>query len=417
VQVITIEDTAPPVVVCPSDIVLNCGESTDTSATGAVIIISDCSDVTIIYSDSITGSCPQILTRSWSIFDACGNSITCEQIITINDVQAPTIICPPDTMLTCGSLVDTSATGVAVAIDSCSSVTVTYEDEFSGGCSQTVTRTWTATDECGNSATCKQIIEVVDDSPPAITCPADITLDCNQETDTTVTGSATATDDCQATISISYTDVLTGICPQFINRTFTASDGCGNTASCTQLITITDTIPPTIICPPDVTVFCREEGDFSKTGWPTISDNCPSRVIITRVDSLLHGECPGQLQRKFTATDRCGNMSTCIQIIDIIERPLPLPSQKPDPTIEVFQNDPNPWTNETSIGFIMHEPGMLRFTLYNDRGKIEYRFAQFYSRGEHEISIDANKLNSLGVKYYVFETETERLVKQMIYLE
>ena len=418
IQTITIEDTSPPVISCPLNITIDCGDPVDTTATGSVTVISDCSNVVVSYSDNRTGACPVTLTRTWTVVDDCGNVTTCDQIITVEDSKPPTLICPPDTTLGCGELADTSATGVAVAIDSCSSVTVTYSDEIEGGCSQSVTRTWTATDSCGNSATCVQVISVVDDSPPVITCPADLTVGCTESTDTSSTGSATATDDCQLSVLITYTDVVTGICPRVITRTFTADDGCGNIVTCDQTITIDDTIPPSIVCPPDVTVFCREEGDFAKTGWPTVADNCPSGVVVTHRDSLLHGECPGQLQRKFTATDRCGNSSTCIQIIDIIERPMPIiMNNDPEPILEVFQNDPNPWTNETRISFVMHEPGMVRFTLYNDAGKIEYRTAQFYSRGEHEINIDADKLNSLGVKYYVFETERERVIKQMIYLE
>ena len=35
--------------------------------------------------------------------------------------------------------------------------------------------TWTATDSSGNSTTCVQLVTVVDDTPPTLTCPANIT--------------------------------------------------------------------------------------------------------------------------------------------------------------------------------------------------------------------------------------------------
>ena len=39
-----------------------------------------------------------------------------------------------------------------------------------------ITRTWTATDDCGNASTCMQTITVEDMTAPVITCPADATV-------------------------------------------------------------------------------------------------------------------------------------------------------------------------------------------------------------------------------------------------
>ena len=44
-----------------------------------------------------------------------------------------------------------------------------------------------------------------------ITCPADVNLDCTDSTDPGDTGEATATDDCDTAVAITYTDnVITG---------------------------------------------------------------------------------------------------------------------------------------------------------------------------------------------------------------
>src|SRR6187551_3209722 len=68
------------------------------------------------------------------------------------------------------------------ATDACDvSVTITFVDVSTpGSCSgnYSTTRTWTATDDCGNTTTCSGTIVVRDITPPIITCPANVTVSC-----------------------------------------------------------------------------------------------------------------------------------------------------------------------------------------------------------------------------------------------
>src|SRR5690606_34225521 len=70
----------------------------------------------------------------------------------------------------------------------------------------THTVTWTVTDTAGLTATCDQTITVVDDTPPVITCPTPL---ASYDTDpdqchSTLSFTATATDNCTGSPTISY---------------------------------------------------------------------------------------------------------------------------------------------------------------------------------------------------------------------
>ncbi len=87
---------------------------------------------------------------------------------------------------------------------------------------------------------CSVDITVEDNIPPQITCPADVTIECDESTDPSNTGQATATDNCDPTLFIGFTEVQTGTCPPegTITRSWSAIDECGNGDSCTQTITL-----------------------------------------------------------------------------------------------------------------------------------------------------------------------------------
>jgi uncharacterized repeat protein (TIGR03806 family) len=78
-----------------------------------------------------------------------------------------------------------------------------------------------------------------DSTPPSLVCPADVTTTCDGSVAPSATGSATATDNCAATPSVTFSDsVAGGPCPapRIITRTWRATDDCGNTATCRQVI-------------------------------------------------------------------------------------------------------------------------------------------------------------------------------------
>ena len=139
-------------------------------------------------------SCPEIITRTWTYTDDCGNNVTTSQTITVNDTIPPMadnlndeqhLVLPP---------VDINVvTGVS---DNCSTPTVTHFSDVSDGgfCPEIVTRTYRITDDCGNEIYRSQNFMVGDPFPEA-GFTASVTEMNNLETDVdffnTTTGAVT----------------------------------------------------------------------------------------------------------------------------------------------------------------------------------------------------------------------------------
>ena len=106
-----------------------------------------------------------------TVTDDSEASDTCEATVTVIDVTLPEIACPADAELECPADTSPAATGTATATDNCTAEPdVTFEDASIPGCggTETITRTWNATDDSGNSASCEQTIVTVDTVPPEV---------------------------------------------------------------------------------------------------------------------------------------------------------------------------------------------------------------------------------------------------------
>ncbi|HXG65727.1 MAG TPA: hypothetical protein VNO70_11520, partial [Blastocatellia bacterium] len=240
-KTVNVVDTTPPVITCPPNRTLECPADTSPATTGVATATDNCDATpTVTFADAVVNGCgnTRTITRTWTATDDCGNSSSCVQTIAVVDTTDPVLTgCPADASVQC--LTDVPAAPTVTANDACDGpLTVSFTETQSNpgsSCDNVITRTWTATDACGNSASCTQRITVDDTTPPEITCPPDITVNaCGAEVVPApdFTGGS-ATDNC-GTPTVTSSDA--GECPRIV-RTWTATDSCGNTASCEQIIT------------------------------------------------------------------------------------------------------------------------------------------------------------------------------------
>ena len=135
-------------------------------------------------------------------------------------------------------LEDASATDICSSFD-IEETSVTTPGDAAGN--YVIVRTFTATDDAGNSASATQTITIQDTTAPEFTfVPADYTVECSDEMPM---DDATASDNCgEVTIEVSSETTAGDAAGNYVTvRTFTATDDAGNSTSTTQTITVQDT--------------------------------------------------------------------------------------------------------------------------------------------------------------------------------
>jgi gliding motility-associated-like protein len=321
-QTINVQDNTPPLIsAVPETTTINCPaipEFTTPTATDICDSNPSLTFVDVIAPGACAGS--YSITRIWTAKDACGNTSTASQTIIVLDNMAPVIAALPEpTTINCPAIPDFTT---ATAIDACGSdFNLTFNDVTTPGTcagSYSVTRTWTATDACGNTSTASQTINVQDNTAPIIAAlPETTTIYCPATPEFVA---ASATDACESSINLTFTDItLPGTCPgsYSVTRTWTATDGCGNRSTASQTINVQDNTPPLISTLPETTTInCPAIPEFATT---TATDACGSNVDLTYADITTPGTCPGSysVTRTWIATDACGNSSTAFQIINV----------------------------------------------------------------------------------------------------
>ncbi|WP_299126083.1 gliding motility-associated C-terminal domain-containing protein, partial [uncultured Tenacibaculum sp.] len=356
VQTITVEDNTAPDFTVPANTTIyaaaDCTYDASVGVTGDVTDESDNCDTSLeaTFSDSVAaGSCEgeQVITRTWSLTDDCGNTTSKVQTITVEDNTAPDFTVPANTTIyaaaDCTYDASVGVTGdVTDESDNCdTSLEATFSDSVAAGScegEQVITRTWSLTDDCGNTTSKVQTITVEDNTAPDFTVPANTTIyaaaDCTYDASVGVTGDVTdESDNCDASLEATFSDsVAAGSCEgeQVITRTWSLTDDCGNTTSKVQTITVEDNTAPDFTVPANTTIYaaadCTYDASVGVTGDVTDeSDNCDTSLEATFSDSVAAGSCEGEqvITRTWSLTDDCGNTTSKVQTITVEDNTAP----------------------------------------------------------------------------------------------
>ncbi|TMC27610.1 MAG: ExeM/NucH family extracellular endonuclease, partial [Chloroflexi bacterium] len=339
--------TAPPTFTStPSDVTVftgagatACGVFVSDAALGTAVATSGAPGaVTITRAGVPSGNLFPVgrTTITYTATDTVGAAATATETVTVVDNTPPEITAPPSITRGTGpgstlpGLV-ISDLGFATASDNCSGVIVSLISGLPVGSLipiGTTTNTFRAIDASGNTATAAQTVTVIDDTAPVLTVPANVTVYtgagaavCGAFIDTATLGEATAVDNSGIVSVTRVGGAPPGIFPVGTTTlTFKATDGAGNHATGTQLVTVVDNTRPTLTAPANViraaTGITTLVTD-SELGTATAADNCPG-VTIARSGVPAGNLFPhGTTTITYTATDASGNTASATQTVTV----------------------------------------------------------------------------------------------------
>jgi uncharacterized repeat protein (TIGR01451 family) len=193
------------------------------------------------------------------------------------------------------------------------------------------TITLKVTDPSGDFSEDTVSVNIVDTTDPLITAPPNVSVStgpgassCGVVVSNATLGTATASDGCSASVTVTRTGVPAGnnfpVGTTIV--TYTADDGHGHTKSAQQVVTVTDNTPPTLSVPANIVVNAPPNSCSAivNPGTATASDNCSGVTVTgTRSDSQpLNAPYPvGTTTITWKATDSHTNMTTGTQTVTV----------------------------------------------------------------------------------------------------
>ncbi|MEO6131505.1 MAG: T9SS type A sorting domain-containing protein, partial [Saprospiraceae bacterium] len=216
----------------------------------------------------------------------------CDQLITILPLVLDSVDCPPAFIGACGDSTDPSNTGwpsvngTPITDDNnVCNIFVGFWDHELNDCGNGVkiVRTWTILDWCTQTTLeCVQVIKLSDNQAPVISCPSNITVGtafwyCYGSVSVP---KPNVTDACGSafTLSLSSTGgtivnfgnnyVLNQVPIGTVKVTWTATDECGNSSTCSFNVTVKDDVVPVALCDEHTVVALTNDGPFGITLVP-----------------------------------------------------------------------------------------------------------------------------------------------------
>ena len=160
----------------------------------------------------------------------------------------------------------------------------------------------------------------------------------------------------------------------------------------------------------------------NEQGYLTVSWNQPPVAIGADFENSpifsldFEAKKDGKLSDLLQLSDRPTIAEAYNELSEVLEIELIFQAPKKQ-LFEVFQNRPNPFTKQTTVGFYLPTTSTVLFSVMDVTGKAVYQETKNYQQGEHEIILERNSLPKNGLFYYQVESTAGIITKTMIVID
>lgn len=280
-------------------------------------------------------------TNTFEYDDGVNPVETCSFTVTVNDTEAPNVVCQ----------------NITIQLDASGNASITVADVDGGSTdncdidSMSISKntftcadigennvTLTAMDVNGNEGTCVAIVTVEDNLPPTMTCPTNITTNTDTGMCSAVVtfSTPTASDNCNVTVTQTSGLASGSSFPVGINTVeFTATDDGENTTTCSFTITVEDSEAPVAVCQ-NITIQLDATGNATITAADIdggSTDNCGIDSATISTNSFTCADI-GDNNVTLTVMDANGNEDSCEAVVTVEDSMPPVITCPADQTVD-----------------------------------------------------------------------------------
>ncbi len=163
--------------------------------------------------------------------------------------------------------------------------------------------------------------------------------------------------------------------------------------------------------------FGRPEGEagYLTASWHHTGGGLPENAALFSL--TVRAKAPGVLSQLMDI----GSGRTPAEAYDADLLPLDVDLVFPETEtgkLELYQNRPNPFEDQTTIGFYLPEAGPVQLTVYDMAGKTLHTQRATFDSGYHELMVRRSDLlqSGGGILYYTLESGRRRQTRKMVLL-
>ncbi|MCE7923785.1 MAG: T9SS C-terminal target domain-containing protein [Haliscomenobacteraceae bacterium CHB4] len=425
---VPVGDSFGPTCTAPPNVTVDCENFDPGLNYGTATGTDECCFDTIIVSTDyslLDSFCHRgTVTRTFTALDCAGNATTCQQQISVVYKQDYYVKFPDDLILTNCNGTGDYGTPVFYGED-CELIATSFEDEVftntSDACIK-IERSWTIINWCTYDPGLPCTV-VPNPNPVAdVNDPANLPGPVVSESGNSVGGWA-------PTVAA----INPGDSPTDFSTFWSTATNCYQYK---QIIKLPDCEAPELSCVQGLVVNIGQTGPPTVIVWATsfvqsAQDNCTPFQFLTfgiRIVGSGTGFPGGQENITFTCNelgiqqveiwvmDEAGNVNFCVTSVTIQDNSnlCPQAISGDSKAFRLYQNQPNPWSEQTLVPFYTPDAATATLTVYDAMGRVHHTATGEFPKGDNVFALDKKVADADGMLYYRVETPTASATMKMV---